>query len=166
MAQTSMRSTLPTGIQIPDRDIAATKCLIGCYCNQLYRGIVCDKGGEPAQAGRVLSEHYRTLDKIECLLDLGDLYSLGPDIGIRVRGLHSRDQCVAKHRDGAESLIIHEAPSLFSLVDIAHRQECSWLYLYSLEWDVINLDGFMRMGKLEDCLKAGGDGAGKKSWER
>jgi hypothetical protein len=45
------------------------------------RSIYCHNDGYPTGVGRVLSEHYIKVKKINSLLNLGDISSLGPEIG-------------------------------------------------------------------------------------
>lgn len=45
------------------------------------RGIYCHWNGSPSYTGRILLENYTDKEKINSLLDLGDISSLGPEIG-------------------------------------------------------------------------------------
>lgn len=44
-------------------------------------GIYCHYDGYPAGVGRVLTDHYQSETKIRALMDLGDISSLGKDLG-------------------------------------------------------------------------------------
>ncbi len=49
--------------------------------NGFVKAIYCHWDGYPEHNGRILRDHYRTPDKIVKLIALGDLSSLGPEIG-------------------------------------------------------------------------------------
>lgn len=75
--------------------------------NHTYVGIYCHWDGYPLGVGRVLCEHYTTKEKVEALLELGDLSSLGSQITPPEGSTHSFDEpmddvCVAYHRDRGE----------------------------------------------------------------
>ena len=65
--------------------------------------------GEPLEYGSILLDHYQDEAKIQALMDLGALSTLGPDIGQPVdfdTAVYSQSlreaQCLAYHRDWAE----------------------------------------------------------------
>ena len=69
-----------------------------------FDSIYCHWDGYPDNNGRLLYEHYQDPAKIQALLDLGDLSSLGEEIGER----HSfdnapREECNAYGRDRGET---------------------------------------------------------------
>ena len=70
------------------------------------RSIYCQWGGFPEENGATLIEHYRTADKINALLDLGDLTEL--DI--------TPERSVAYHRDRNDSWE-QTAPKIYAGVD-------------------------------------------------
>lgn len=57
------------------------KCYIAVkYADGSFRCIDCWNYGQPSRAGRVLVDHYIDPDKVEQLLDLGDIRELGPHV--------------------------------------------------------------------------------------
>lgn len=81
-----------------------TRSTIGLeYPDGTVRRIYCHWDGYPDNNGKILVEHYTTPEKISALLDLGDLSSLGAEIGEK----HDFDarpdgQCTAYGRDRGE----------------------------------------------------------------
>ena len=86
----------------------ATRSYIGVK-NQ-YNGTVdyiyCHFDGYPSHNGRILAEHYTSLDKVKELLALGDLSILGAEIGeqqdFNNRETHNKNWCLAYGRDRGE----------------------------------------------------------------
>ena len=59
----------------------ATCSAIGIITDRYIYGIYCHWDGYPENNGRMLVEHYNTIDQIWELIKLGDLSSLGEKIG-------------------------------------------------------------------------------------
>lgn len=59
----------------------ATRSAIGIITDRYIYGIYCHWDGYPENNGRMLVEHYKTIDQIWELIKLGDLSSLGEEIG-------------------------------------------------------------------------------------
>jgi len=73
----------------------ATRSFIGIF-NQMdgsVRGIYCHNDGYPEHVGDMLSQHYKSAAKVNSLLALGDISSLGKTL----------NSTVAYHRDRGES---------------------------------------------------------------
>ena len=73
------------------------------------RSVYCHYDGYPEWVGKVLVEHYDTTEKVEELLSLGALSSLGERVKPNENEEHSyenpvRDVTVAYHRDRGEEL--------------------------------------------------------------
>jgi hypothetical protein len=68
--------------------------------------IYCHFDGYPAHNGKILTDHYADMDKVNALMKLGDLSILGPEIGGQQdfddRSTHNRDWCLAYGRDRNE----------------------------------------------------------------
>lgn len=81
----------------------ATRSAIGYWDNEVIRAIYCHWDGYPENNGRILQESYQDPDKIRALVDLGDLSSLGKEIGTRCDFRNPpKGQCVAYSRDRGE----------------------------------------------------------------
>ena len=67
--------------------------------------IYCHNDGYPAHVGRVLLEHYQSAEKVDQLIKLGSISSLGPEIGEKVvwDAQVFDTQCRAYHRDRGEA---------------------------------------------------------------
>lgn len=91
----------------------STRCYIcemtGTEDNPAFRGIYCHHDGYPEGVGKTLALYYGSKDRVDALMALGDLSSLGPEIGERhdfdsldnVYGRQSR-WCLAYGRDRGE----------------------------------------------------------------
>lgn len=67
--------------------------------------IYCHSDGYPSYNGSILLEHYTTDQKVDELLALGDISSLGPEIGVKIDFNDweaGRNQCRAYGRDRGE----------------------------------------------------------------
>lgn len=53
------------------------------YLDGSFKAIYCHWDGSPEYNGKILFEHYQDLEKINQLLDLGDLSSLEAEIGVK-----------------------------------------------------------------------------------
>ena len=106
-------------------------------------GIYCHWDGYISHVGRILQEHYNTIEKVEELLDLGDLSSLGPSIGERVDDPDASKQCIAFGRDKS-------VPETTALT-FSNKQEfyenylnsgCEYFYLFDgHDWFLLNKNG-------------------------
>jgi hypothetical protein len=68
--------------------------------------IYCHYDGYPSHNGAILTEHYKTIDKVKALLALGDLSILGEEIGEKQDfnnySTHNKEWCLAYGRDRGE----------------------------------------------------------------
>lgn len=58
----------------------ATRAFIGMVKGDEYHHIYCHFDGHVGGVGKILQEHYRTEEKVQALINLGDLHSLGPTL--------------------------------------------------------------------------------------
>lgn len=98
-----------------------------------YASIYTHWDGYPSHHGPRLLEHFNTFEKVCELMALGDLSSLGRQIGQKhdfdTHGNEHRDWCCAYGRDRGETGI--EAVTSNTLEDLkALTQECGGEYLY------------------------------------
>jgi hypothetical protein len=69
------------------------------------KAIYCHWDGYPENNGKILMEHYTDPKKIEALIGLGSLSSLGPELGEKHPFDERHDEwCTAHHRDRDEAL--------------------------------------------------------------
>lgn len=100
-----------------------------------FDSIYCHWDGYPSNNGVILRDHYRDADKVRALIALGDLSSLGAEIGEK----HDFDDrtaasagCTAYGRDRSETgCSATRSPDIESLY--ALTQECGgeWLYVFN-----------------------------------
>lgn len=57
-----------------------------------YRGIYCHFDGYPDGVGKILSKHYTIQEKVDSLIALGDLSSLGTEVSAPEGKTHSYDK--------------------------------------------------------------------------
>lgn len=111
------------------------------------RSIYCHQDGYPEGVGKTLAEHYTTKERVNALLDLGDLSSLEPSIECPAG--HSFDNkiegyTVAYDRDRGEknvSAITHSLMS--SLLRDFRKSDQEYLYLFKPaenKWYIAYLD--------------------------
>jgi hypothetical protein len=68
--------------------------------------IYCHHDGYPSYNGRILIENYTTVDKVKELLALGDISSLGENIGSKHNWNNPPEgECNTYHRDRGERLV-------------------------------------------------------------
>ncbi|MFM1756873.1 MAG: hypothetical protein RL621_1855 [Bacteroidota bacterium] len=110
----------------------ATRSRIAIYdCRKHYRSIYCHWDGYPGHNGKILLEHYQDPNKVNQLIELGDLSILGPEIGEKHDfNAHSsniayKKMCLAFGRDRGERNV--EFKSHVSTKNIPREQ---WLYLF------------------------------------
>lgn len=84
----------------------ATRSRIGIYnADGTITGIYCHWDGYPENNGKILVDHYTSITKIRKLLKLGNLSSLGPEIGSK-HGFNDRtdDECTFYRRDRGDKI--------------------------------------------------------------
>lgn len=101
------------------------------------KAIYCHFDGYPEHNGKILVNNYNDEQKIDALIALGDLSSLGQEIGEKVdfndrdaTFAASRYQCVAYGRDRGETDI--EARTFHSLRYVVERQsDAEYIYIWN-----------------------------------
>ena len=94
------------------------------------RSIYSHWDGYPEHNGELLRRFYTTQDKVEALIALGSISSLGQDIGEQVdfdnQDTHTETGTIAYHRDRGEQLSIQEYDDIPSW--IADMEEYAYLW--------------------------------------
>jgi len=88
-----------------------------------YRGIYCHWDGQPNNNGQTLYEHYSNSNKLNQLIDMGDISSLHPTL----KGVF------AYHRDRGDSwkdVQTTHSPFLEDLTSCASDMDCEFIYLH------------------------------------
>jgi hypothetical protein len=105
-----------------------------------YTGIYCHWDGYPSNNGKVLFDHYKTDEKIDSLIALGNISSLGGGV----------TTCIAHHRDRGEDLLIYTGESL---LDISNKIDQEYVYAWiDGKWEVWNGDTMLGVS-IEDAIK-------------
>lgn len=111
----------------------STRCLIGMKLpNGKIKTIYCHFDGYPKGVGKDLKKHYTTTAKIKKLMALGDISSLGKEIGSRHEFFaYSDDECTAYGRDrgekGTKARIVNDYSEL---LDIASGCWADYIYVW------------------------------------
>jgi hypothetical protein len=75
--------------------------------NEQIKAIYCHFDGYPSGVGKILKDHYTTEEKINALMELGDLSVLGPEIGEKQdfdnQNTHNENWCLAYGRDRGQA---------------------------------------------------------------
>jgi hypothetical protein len=109
--------------------------------------IYCHFDGYISNNGRLLAAHYTTEEKVRELIDLGDLSSLGAEIGEQhdFENPGSRDWCRAYRRDRAETGCLPQH-SKTTEDFLAIGEEYNYLFSPGIgEWVVNYGEGFRRV---------------------
>lgn len=108
-----------------------------------YPGIYCHWDGYPSYNGNILLNHYKNRDKVEKLISLGDLSSLGPNIDPDPSQPHSFDDdqpgvCVFYGRDRGEENV---GPKTYNILNLMLDSWGEYIYIYTLEgkWEMIDI---------------------------
>lgn len=114
-----------------------TRSLIAKKEKTGYFAIYCHCGGYPEGVGKTLVENYTDEKKIDELLNLGDISSLGKEIGEK----HDFEECPKEQtnaygRDRGEKETEKSfEPTLKDLLKLADRRNCEYVYIFSNgEW--------------------------------
>jgi hypothetical protein len=122
----------------------STRSMIGMVNeNGAVTGIYCHWDGYPEHNGRILRDHYTTPAKIRSLLKLGDLSSLGPEIGKKHKfeSTTNPEWCTAYKRDRREEdtdAVLYASVEEF-LAD-NRGQDYTYLYVNSC-WECRDYNG-------------------------
>jgi len=101
------------------------------------RSVYCHWDGYPEHNGKILMDHYTDQAKIEALIELGSISSLGTELGEKQdfddRSTQKDDWTLAYHRDRGEELVVSEYEDVPSWV--ADMEEYAYLW-NGQEWIV------------------------------
>ena len=122
----------------------ATRSAIGMIIDGKVRAVYCHWDGYPEHNGRILVDHYQDPAKIQELISMGEISSLGPEIGEQHNFDWSRtdpklyeEKCntytTFYHRDRGESLSIKEFNNIDQFVDYFKGSGCEYFYLWEQE---------------------------------
>ena len=100
--------------------------------------IYCHWDGYPAHNGDILNKHWTDTDKIAQLIGLGDLSSLGTELGEKQdfdnRETQSDGWCLAYGRDRGETDVeARHYPDVQSWIESKAKSWCEWAYLWDGE---------------------------------
>jgi len=122
----------------------ATRSYIGIQNEDgSVRSIYCHWDGYPSHNGKILQEHYSDKEKLNELIDLGDISSLGSRIRPNSDEPHSYDSpsedvVVAYHRDrGEEYIRPREDDSIETFVEKGY-EEYGYVFTKDGNWLVFN----------------------------
>ncbi len=114
--------------------------------SSIFRGIYCHYDGYLSHNGKILQEHYTTIEKVKQLIDLGNLSILGKDIGYKHRFDEKVEgSCKAYGRDrGEQNTTAQTATSLKHIYAKANYMGCEYFYLFKNgQWFVRKVTGGM-----------------------
>lgn len=102
--------------------------------------IYCHFDGYPTHNGKILTDHYADMDKVNALMKLGDLSILGPEIGGQQdfddRSTHNRDWCLAYGRDRNEP---NTSVKNGNYNDIISDTQVDYVYIFDGDyWECFN----------------------------
>lgn len=114
-----------------------------------YKSIYCHFDGYIDGVGEMLFKNYRNMEKLQKLMALGDISSLGKE-PVSVERFskeddETNDKCRAYSSRGEECPAI-ESNNVFDVVDIATNQGCEYVYVYQKGFDGIYNWEFMEIG--------------------
>lgn len=116
----------------------ATRSYIGVKnTNGTVDYIYCHYDGYPEHNGKILTEHYTTMDKVNALMRLGDLSILGPEIGEKQdftdRTTQNSNWCLAYGRDREEDgAWVRSANSTYN--DLINDHDVDYVYIFDGEF--------------------------------
>ena len=93
--------------------------------------IYCHWDGYPEYVGKLLEEHYSSPERLDALLELGDLSVLAPEIGEQHEFGNTKGWCVAYGRDRGEfgtDARTHDGPMTWTMS--RRRSGCEYGYLF------------------------------------
>lgn len=111
----------------------STRSAIICETENGFLGIYCHSDGYPSGVGNTLNEHYKDLNKVLKLIDLGDISSLGErvePIGDHSYDKKERGTTVAYHRDRGEDFEDVKPISGDTPKEVADKIDHSYCYLF------------------------------------
>ena len=116
--------------------------------DSLFRGVYCHWDGYPEGVGATLAEHYTDDEKIDRLVKLGSLSSLGSLVEPAAGQTHTfaspaDNTTVAYHRDRGEDMNLAEGCTLTEILALAKESWCEYAYIRDTAasggWRVVDL---------------------------
>lgn len=127
----------------------ATRCRIAIKeANGTYRSIYCHNDGYPEGVGEILETYYTEVNKIEKLMDLGDISSLGPSLEFKDPDTFFKDPRAYALDDGTtdynrwrdEGTKAEVSDTLEELTSLAEDNAAVFLYIFEDgKWNVENV---------------------------
>ena len=94
------------------------------------RSVYCHWDGYVANNGKILLENYTDIEKIEALVALGSISSLGAELGEQQdfdnRDTQKDEWTLAYHRDRGEQLVVNEYDDIPSWIDDMEEYAYLW----------------------------------------
>jgi hypothetical protein len=94
------------------------------------RSVYCHWDGYPAHNGEMLRRYYTDQSKIEALIELGSISSLGAELGEKQdfddRSTQKDDWTLAYHRDRGEQLVVSEYDDIPSWIEDMEEYAYLW----------------------------------------
>ena len=94
------------------------------------RSVYCHWDGYVANNGKILLENYDNIEKIEALVALGSISSLGTELGEQQdfddRSSQKDEWTLAYHRDRGEQLVVNEYDDIPSWIDDMEEYAYLW----------------------------------------
>ena len=94
------------------------------------RSVYCHWDGYVANNGKILLENYTDIEKIEALVALGSISSLGAELGEQQdfddRSSQKDEWTLAYHRDRGEQLVVNEYDDIPSWIDDMEEYAYLW----------------------------------------
>ena len=111
----------------------STRSMIAFHNGDSVYAIYCHNDGYLDCNGRILLKHYTDIEKVEELIDLGDLSCLGEEIGQKQNFNRptSHKWCLAYKRDRGDPSEVTDALT-FSTVEeaVSYYTDCDYFYLF------------------------------------
>ncbi len=121
--------------------------------------IYCHWNGHIDSVGKTLQENYTTIDKVQALVALGSISSLGSVIGVK-HDFDSRDidVCTAYNRDRGEELVVERFDNLEHYFNNSYRQQFNYIFLSDVWYVGTNstlrsVDTEDRLVRVDDALE-------------
>ena len=116
-----------------------------------YRTIYCQLDGYPSYLGMLLIDHYNTVEMVDKLLDLGDIYALKPKLEPDANQPHDfmnrqKDVTLAFSRDFDEEGF---DASIKTLEELEENWEIEFVYIFTQD----NKWKYFSVGELEDGVR-------------
>lgn len=105
--------------------------------NDTIRSIYCNWDGYPEYTGKILVEHYKDINKINQLLNLGNISILGPEIGEKQDFYNPTNEVwvLAYGRDRGEDSEGVTFPTMYKFLN--YLEDYNYLY-YNGDWYLVD----------------------------